>query len=233
MQTRIFPGFEHLFQLKDPIAKKVFRGQLSATADALKLTRGESAPEEPVIVNWAMGSGSPSDVVWTTSAHLIILHFRVIDILQKINCTGWQSYEVSLIDKSGTPHGDYAGLQIVGRCGPVIPALSTIVLKQYPGGWFPHLQGHYFDESSWDGTDIFMHAVDAKGRASGHVLVNDKVHAEFLQAKVQNTSFQRLTEVSVSSSVYEIGLADLLPDDFQQRVDAAYAESGVPRPGSV
>jgi hypothetical protein len=68
----------------------------------------------------------------------------------------------------------------------VVVVLSTLVLKEYPVGWLPELQGHYFDEESWDGSDIFMHAPDQTGKEVGHILASRKVKDLFEEANVGN-----------------------------------------------
>jgi hypothetical protein len=230
MKTKPFPGFDHLFLVRDPLSNRAFRGRVEPAVHTIELTRGESSFDTPLSVAWAMGGRSPSDIIWTTCANLLIAHQRVNDILQEAGFSGWQTYPVSVIDKSGTRHDDYLGLQVTGRCGPSEAARSTIYLEEYPGGWFPHLLGHYFDENTWDGNDIFMHARDSKGRPTGHIITTEGVRDAFRRVKIKNIWFEPLSELSVSSSVYEIGLADLLPHDFQQRVNALYAEQGIPRP---
>jgi hypothetical protein len=135
-------------------------------------------------------------------------------------------------DKKGRLYRDYNGLQISGRCGAVNLTRSVVVLSEYPAGWFPHFLGHYFAEDSWDGTDLFMERPDERGRVTGHVFATERVRDVFRRAKVRNVAFERLTDVSVNTDTYEVGSDYLMPPDFSQRVDAAYARAGVPRPGS-
>ena len=81
---------------------------------------------------------------------------------------------LQVIDRLGVVHKNYAGSQVLGRCGAVDLSRSAVILKKYPGGWFPNLLGHFFDEGSWDSSDLFMHATDAKGRVSAHIFVTVK-----------------------------------------------------------
>jgi hypothetical protein len=225
-----FLGFDHFYLLEDPVSNSYFRGDFDSTLDPLRITRGEDTTTMPIPVRWDMGQSTPSDIIWTTSAHPIIVQQRVVDLLKHHNLTGWRTYPVSVFDKSDQLHGNYAGLQIIGRCGPEILSRATVELKRYPGGWFPHFVGHYFDEATWDGSDLFMHTTDAKGRVSGHIVVSERVHEGFTRAGIRNVTFTRLTEVSVSASIYKTSRPDLLPDDFEERVTRAYAERDIPRP---
>ena len=177
-----------------------------------------------------MGGASPSDVIWTTSAHVIILHVGLTKVLEAGSLTGWQAYSALVTDKFGEKREGYAGLQIVGRCGAIDLSRSEILLKEYPGGWYPQIKGHYFEETSWDGSDIFMHRMDAQRRVTADMLVSERVRDALVSASAPNLKFTCLTEHSVPSSVYEIGLRYLLPKDFQERVDAEYDRLGVPRP---
>jgi len=198
--------------------------------DCLALTRGDETAKQPIQIHWAMGGETPSDFIWTTSAHAIIVHRRVADLLREHGFTGWHTYPVHVSGKKGDTYSEYLGLAIAGRCGPVDLSRSIVVLSEYPAGWFPHFLGHYFDETSWDGCDLFMEAVDPSGRRTANIFATEPVRQVFRRAKIKNIIFERLTERSVNTSVYEIGSSHLLPLDFQSRVDAAYGRAGVPRP---
>jgi hypothetical protein len=178
-----------------------------------------------------MGGREPADVVWTTSLSPLIIHCRVRDLLLEEGITGWTTYPVLLIGKNAKAYPDYVGVSILGRCAPQDLSRSGMVMQQYPGGWFPHLKGHYFDESSWDGQDLFMERRNARGFGNAAIFVSEKVVQAAWRAKVTNVSFTRLTDVNVAANVYdtESGRARL-PADFGKRVHAAYEDAGVPRP---
>jgi hypothetical protein len=48
--------------------------------------------------------------------------------------------------------------------------------------------------------------------------------------KIKNMRFERLSNSSIGTFIYECGSQHLLPQDFSQGVDAAYQHAGVPRP---
>ena len=230
MTQGTFPGFQYLYLLRDPLSNRPLRGHFDSALDPCAITRGELLPTHPIPVLWAMGGATPSDTIWTTSVHTTIVHGRIVDLLRESNVTGWRTYPVSVTDKKGKLYRDYSGLVITGRCGPVDLTRSAVVLSEYPGGWFPHFLGHYFDDDSWDGSDLFMEHPDSRGHRTAVVYVTERVRTVFRRAKVRNVELKRLTEVSVSTWVYEVGSAHLLPTDFRARVDAAYVLADVPRP---
>ena len=225
-----FPGFQHLYLVHDPLSNRPLRGQFDTDLDTCAITRGELVPTHPIPVRWAMGGATPSVAIWTTSAHPVIVHGRVVDLLQENNLTGWRTYPVWVTDKKGKLHRKYSGLAITGRCGPIDLSRSVVVLSQYPAGWFPHFLGHYFDDDSWDGSDLFMEHPDTRGHRTAAMFTTERVRQVFRRAKVRNLELERLTQVNVNTSIYEIGSTHLLPPDFNARVDAAYVRAGVPRP---
>ena len=193
------------------------------------ITRAELNPEAPVSVGWAMGGATPADIIWTTSAHPLIVHERVLAILRQSSASGWGTYEVLVTGKAGERYDSYAGLAIHGRAGPMDLSQSIVVLKN-TAGWYPHFLGHYFSAETWDGSDLFMATPDEHGARTAHIYATERVVSALKRARVRNIAFERLTEVTVSTSNYEIGKDYLLPSDFRHRVEAAYARAGLPRP---
>lgn len=227
---RSFPGFEHIYFLTDPLSNRPLRGEIDGKIDTFALTRGEVETSAPLQVSWYMGGSMPSDFVWTSNVGAIIVQRRVVKLLRDQGFTGWRSYVVSVIDKGGDYHPDYEGLAILGRCGCADLSRSVVVLSKYPAGWFPHFLGYYFPEESWDGSDIFMETPDERGRTTAHVFVTERVRLALETASVKNVKFERLTERSISTSVYQIGAEYQLPSDFSARVTAAYRRAGIDPP---
>jgi hypothetical protein len=225
-----FPGFDHIYELRDPLSKRPLRGDFQWEEDCSALTRGEITPATAIRVSWAMGGRHPVDVIWTTSVLVVVIHSRFLDLFQKNGVTGWRSYRVVVTDRDGKVYTDYDGLTVVGRCDAVDLSRSVVVVSKYPGGWYPHFLGHYFDEKSWDGSDLFMARPDSNGGEAASIFVTERVREIFGNAKINNVRLERLTEKTVSTSVYEIGCSHLLPGDFSKRVTAAYVRADVPRP---
>lgn len=228
-----FPGFDHIYSLSDPLGSSVYRGEFSLNDDSFLLSRGECEPTAGVRVTWAMGAGVPSEVVWTTSAHPIILSGRIISILLAHEFTGWTTYPVRVFTRAGEELPDYHGLAVTGRSDRATPAQSSIVLRKYPGGWVPHFKGESFDPGSWDGSDFFMGRPDQNGQLSGALFVTEQVRDALLGSAVGNISFEKLSELEVNVGVYRDGLEHLLPPGLESEIDAAYREARVERPGWV
>lgn len=228
-----FPGFADLYLLREATARKDYRATFDAHDRGVALSRAEDHTDTPVGLTWAMGGGTPGDVVWTTSAAPLVVHARVVQLLRDHEFTGWTTYPVTVTAKNGAIHSDYFGLAIRGRCGPLDLSRSVVGLAEYPGGWVPHFQGHYFVPDTWDGSDLFMESPDALGRVTMSRLFTDRVRRALERAKVRGLGFTALPDVRVSTAVFVIGSPHRLPQDYSARLDAAYAQAGVPRPDWV
>jgi hypothetical protein len=222
-----FPGFDHLYELHDPIADRPFRGRFEHINSGAELSRAEASVEQPISVHWDMGSAIPSDVIWTTSAHPLIVSTHIINLLSENGCSGWTTYPVRVFNKRNIECPSYFGIAVTGRCGRIDLSKSIIALRQFPGGFFPEFRGHFFDPDSWDGSDFCMDIYDEKGKFSMQRIVTEDVVNLFKRQRITNIHFVRLSETSCSTSVYEIGLSYLLPPDFHARVAAAYREANV------
>lgn len=132
-------------------AKLVNRGSLKG----VELTRGAEIPQD-MYAKWAGGRAAPEAFVHLLRVAPVLFSSRVVDALQKHEVTGWKAKNVRLVGKSGEEIEGYSLLVVVGRCGQVQYERSERVSKSYPAGEFPALKGLYFDESSWDGSDVFM-----------------------------------------------------------------------------
>ena len=227
------PDYGQLFSLSDPVANKPFRGDFVPGEIALGLSRGDLRCDKPVHINWAMGAALPADIIWTTSGCPLIVHARVIDLFEMHGLTGWTGYPVQVRAKNGTRLPDYIGLSITGRCGPIDLTRSEIVLRQFPRGWIPYFQGHFFAHDTWDGSDLFMESADALGKVTARRFVGPRTHKLLRQINAPNLKFGRLSEHSLACSIFEIGLRHLLPPDYADRVAFAYERSKVPRPPFV
>jgi hypothetical protein len=154
-----FPGFPELFQLRDPLNQRAFRGQLVDQGNPWDQAwiRAENLPDRVVTLRHAMGSQSPQSCIWTTSQALVV-HKRVIEELTRAQITGWTTYVVRLSMQGGLRNeaGDYVGFAVVGRCGELDYSKSEwINWKSSVGTDISVLRGIGFDPASWDGSDFF------------------------------------------------------------------------------
>ena len=185
-----FPGFSHLYKLASAGAARAFTADLDLRgADDFAVTRGEELAPPGCSARWAMGATNPSDVIWTRVAAPVLLSERLVAMLREQGFTGWDTYPVTLTDRRGARLPDYHGLSVQGRCGPIDPSRSTRISKEYPAGPFPVARGVYFDESSWDGSDVFV-STDGKG----WIFVVEAVQRFFDRARIKNLQLVPLTE---------------------------------------
>jgi hypothetical protein len=221
----LFPGFDQIFKLSDPVANRPFRGDFEGPGLGFEVSRGELEPATPPIVRWAMGAAEPGDVIWTTSAHPLIVSGRVTELLGQQHISGWHGVPVIVLSKFGQNIPGYSLLVIYGRCGHVDLTQSAIELRQYPGGLFPHFRGHYFAPDSWDGSDVFMEAPDHLGKTTSTRFVTLRVARLLRRNRIGNLTLTALPDVSVTASVYEVGSKHLLPPDYKERLRAAYKDA--------
>jgi len=154
----------------------------------------------------------------------------VLALFTNAGITGWPGFPVEVIAKDGTSCTDFHLLAIHGRCGPLDLTWSAIELCQFPGGWFPYFRGHFFDPSSWDGSDIFMHRRDTRGNVPSMRMLSARAANLLSKQRVKDISLEPLERVLRSTDNYEIGLSHLLPGDFTERVRTAYSTAGLPAP---
>ena len=235
-QKRSFPGFDHLYEVWGSLGRRQFAANFgnldseTSWTDSAAYLRGETTATEPIQIPWVEGARTPSDFVW--AQHAPIVHRRVVQLLREHGFTGWRTYSVDVTGKKGESYPDFQGLAIVGRCGAVDLSRSPVVVLQRPGGApVPHFLGHYFQEDSWDGSDMFMEMPDFTGHWTTHMYVTEGVRLAFKQAKIRNVYFYGpLSKDESATYEYEGMLKHLLPSDLARRVKAAYARAGVPRP---
>jgi hypothetical protein len=224
--------FDDFYDLGDPMLRGAFRAGFIGSEDCgARFSRGEGQPADIVPVPWAMGRATPSDVAWTTCGHPMIVSARVIRTLQEHRVTGWSTYPVVVSDRHGDVVEGYAGLAITGRCDPIDIARSSVVVREYPAGWFPKFRGRFLELDSWDGSDLFMERPDARGDLTLLRYATARVVRVLERAKVRPLRFTRLSELEIDVADYSVGKPHLMPADFEQRVADAYARQGIPRPG--
>lgn len=232
-QSYNFPGFDHLYTLRDPFWNKAFRGGWDSEVDAFTLLRGEIHIRNPVVVPWKIGGNQPTDIIRTTMAYPVIISKRIVDLFRQFGISGWKIYEVILIDKSKRLIQGYFGLSITGRCDSIDLSKSTIVLHQYPARKFPCFKGEFFESKSWDGSDLFMQRPDEKGNTTASIFIDQKVKDLFDREKIRNVKFVRLDEVETDISVYEIGKQYRLPKNYKNQIKDAYKLVGESIPNEL
>ena len=190
-----FPGFEHIYSLSDGGTNHFWgRVVLPRTVRTLPFFLGEKDPPWYVPICWSGGRKIPSDVIFA-GVEVIAIHERVRRLLLEHGFTGWKTYPVHVLGPEQEGYEDYHGLAITGRCGPLEYTRSIPFQKQMSGGVFTYWRGEYFDEATWDGSDLFV----PEGTAV--ILVVEEVKQAFVRAKVRNVRFTRLTEREVDEAL--------------------------------
>jgi hypothetical protein len=133
-----------------------------------------------------------TDFVWCSLTPVVVISERVVELLQQHRFTGWATYPVEVYGRQGEPLHGYLGLAIIGRAGKQDRSRSTIITKPAPvpgGKSYQVYKGFYFDESQWDGSDIFL--------ADGLKIITLPVQKAFRRTKVSNVRFTPLMDVEI------------------------------------
>lgn len=197
--------YSQLFELIDPLANRPLRLEPGSHqtwltgAYANRLFYGELQPPEPVVLKGYMG-GSPTEVLWAGLTPIVCVSQRIVDLLLQNRFTGWATYPVEVYDRKGVYLPGYYGLAVKSHAGEQDFSRSQIVTKPpltYAGRTYDVYKGTYFDESKWDGSDIFrvQHATK---------IVTKKVQQVFKRAKITNVRFIPLLETEIDVNTVKI-----------------------------
>ncbi len=184
-----FPGFDHVYFLTES-GHPEFRTKIGLSLDAAReVTRAELTPRDPVELRWMQGRRVPRDFIWTTLAVPVIVSERVVAILSQRRFLGWSVYPIAVRGPKDEDIQGYHGLAVRGRCGRLQPERSEEVQTVGPvGNRVRVYRGLYFDESAWDGSDLFM----PSDQLSGQMFVTEPVRDVLLENKVKGAIFERL-----------------------------------------
>ncbi len=117
---------------------------------------------------------------------------RVLSILNENKVTGWKAYDVDFSQLSIEGIHNYKALAIKGNCGSINnnlskPATLPPIMPNSPERKV--YLGMLFDEETWDGSDIFS------PEETAFVYVTKKIRDLFVENKITNCSFRRITEL--------------------------------------
>jgi hypothetical protein len=162
------------------------------------LHRGRFRPSQPLPVRHNVG-GPLRDVVITGWAVPVVVSQAFIDALAAAGCTGWSTFPVVVFDKQGDAVRGFHGFQVVGLCGAIDWRRSQPVPVQLPGGVFPRLRGMYFEDGTWDGSDVFGPA------EKGFTFVSERAASALRRSKISNMDLEPIEDV----------VTDIWPGDMQ------------------
>jgi len=160
---------------------------------AWKLFRGKFKPEHPLRLSAYQG-GQATDFLWTAFPPLVCISSRVVELLTEHRITGWATYPVEVYGREGEPLPGYHGFSVTGPECKRDRSRSQIIEKPPPsprGQSYQVYKGLYFDESQWDGSDIFL------VRPFGGIVVTEKVYKLFKRNRVSNVRLIPLPKVEI------------------------------------
>ena len=160
------------------------------------VARGEFRPRVPLRFIQYEGTRW-HDFVGTQYAPLRLVSERVLEAFVAGGVTGWEAATAEISDRGGQAIAGYRLLVVVGRCGAVDNSRSVLVDRIVPGNpkgskvW----KGLYFEEKTWDGSDLFN-----PGRSS-LLFATEKVKRILEREKATNIHLESMLDVERVSLV--------------------------------
>lgn len=157
---------------------------------------GEVRPTAPVEFRYQKGASGSTvcDLISTSAPPLVLVSDRLLSTLRGF--TGWATFPATVLGKQGEVIPGYHGLVVTGRSGPIDDTRSRpqVCPPPVPGGrttrqWF----GLFFDEQTWDGSDLFVPEDTAL------TVAVERVKRAFEAARITNSEFTPLADVQNAS----------------------------------
>jgi hypothetical protein len=192
-----------MYYLDDPLATRPLRlGEFSPWVNlelADKLFFGEEIPKNPVLMTATMG-GQVTDFLWTTFMPLLCVSNRVVTLLQEHHVTGWATYSVEVHDRKKNFLPGYHGFAVTGAMCNRDRSRCRVITKPAPtptGRPYEMYKGLYFDETQWDGSDIFLVYYYC-------IITTEKVQRIFKKHKITNARMLPLADVEYPIEVDKV-----------------------------
>lgn len=185
--------FSKLFRISGSVGRTAIHLTLAEPLNASEVIgyfTGALRPPRPVRLMVQSGSRH-GDWVSTTYPPLRVVSRRLLELLAEKSFTGWGSFPVQIAERGGHLVEGYEGFAVTGRCGPLDATRSQEAIRppiSPHGNAYPVREGLYFEESSWDGSDIF------RPEGTGFVICTDAVRRCLTKSKMKNLRFEPLTE---------------------------------------
>jgi hypothetical protein len=132
------------------------------------------------------------DLLDTGWGFLFLISDRLVRVLTDEKVTGWSPWEAIVRMPDGGGRSDYKGLSVQGSAGPIDVGAGQATLKprRYgSGGAISTRLGLPFEQSSWDGTDIFVPS------GTGYILCVERVRELFRKHGVTNARLTPIEEI--------------------------------------
>ncbi|CAM1340994.1 MULTISPECIES: hypothetical protein [Tenacibaculum] len=203
-------NYEKIYKIGETHSNRPFRGEIEnfdlAEPD---ISRGEKEILEIIPIKHSMGGKSLYDIIWTTNAFPLIVSERIIELFKSNGISGWKTYNVEIYSKKNEfIDQKYYGLIITGRCGYRDYSKNSIIMDKIGITTEPHSKGFYFKDDYWDGSDLFMCNPDENGNSNMFRFCTQKVADLVKKEKIKNISLEKVTDFSMSISLYNIELTE-------------------------
>lgn len=184
--------FSKLYCLDEAFERGAFRPDVPNLSRVGRETlreyhRGQRKPSQPLQLTWAEGSRL-MDYTGTTAVLPIVVSKKLVDTLKEHGVSGWSTFPIELRGKAGELIDGFYGLVVTGQCGPLQLGRSRVVTRCAKSG---HGEvevkvGLFFDESTWDGSDMFT------PHGTTFNFVTGRLKALMENAKLSNVKFEPL-----------------------------------------
>lgn len=133
------------------------------------------------------------DVLDTGWPSLFLITDKMKTTLEENVLTGWQTFEVKVLDKKGQEIQGYHGLSITGRCGKIDYSKSEIIEKRLvpnaPLG--KYYKGLHVGLDKWDENDFFL-PEDYFG-----IIITNRAAEVLKKNKLTNIRLENLGEIEI------------------------------------
>jgi hypothetical protein len=189
-----FPGYDNLYAVGDPFQRRYAFAEIVRADEIRQITPELLLARRETLVWTPVGGKLIGDFVWTAFLPIVLVSPRVVISLQSVGASGWQAWPA--ICGSDPKCADYQWLSVIGKCGRIDNERGVWERHdEAPGPWKSVLRGIYFEEVTWDGSDVFA------PEESKYVVVTDKVRAALRSASCSNVRFRKLSEVQTPEIV--------------------------------
>lgn len=137
------------------------------------------------------------DVLDTGWSGLFLISKKFKEVLVENELTGWNTFDVKLLDKDNQELQGFYGLSITGRCGRIDYSKSEIIEKRLvPNGPLgKYYKGLPIGLDQWDGSDFFL-PHDNFG-----TIVTSRAVDVLKKGKVTNIRFENISEIETPNFI--------------------------------
>ena len=153
--------------------------------------RGEQSPIGPLVSRKSTDKPAAGDALWG-GIWLSLISARLVRAMEVEGITGWATFPVRLLLKSGEPDpSEWFGLAVTGRCGELDWSGARIEVRQMaPEGPATRMRrGPWVPEKGWDGSDLALPG------ATMHTLCTERFRTAMKRHNIRRLEFQPLAEM--------------------------------------